>query len=360
MKKTKTRKIKKTSLGFILILFFIVAIGIGYGTVQSKLDAVGPEGEQVLFAVEKGDTLDQVTSKLYELNLIEDKLVFEVYAKYVKLTDFKVGAFRLDYGYDVKTILSTLVDASKIVPSDVVVTIIPGDWAKQIAVKMTAQMNKTTAEDLMALWNDEAYIRSLMDEYSVLTEEIFENKGVRVLLEGYLMPETYFMNPNASADSLTRRVLNQTQKVYDENKALFDAFGMSIHDAITLASVVQFEAGLVEDMKMISQVFLNRMAINMPLQSSVTVCYALYEYDSWKDCESFDNQKIDSPYNTYLYRGLPIGPITNPSKQALLATIQPTANDYYFFLADIYGDGKVYYAKTYTEHLQNEEKYLKR
>ena len=164
MKKTKTRKIKKTSLGFILILFFIVAIGIGYGTVQSKLDAVGPEGEQVLFAVVKGDTLDQVSSKLYELNLIEDKLVFEVYAKYVKLTDFKVGAFRLDYGFDVKTILSTLVDASKIVPTDVVVTIIPGDWAKQIAVKMTTQMNKTTAEDLMALWNDEAYIRSLMDE----------------------------------------------------------------------------------------------------------------------------------------------------------------------------------------------------
>ena len=360
MKKTKKRKIKKTSLGFILVLFFIVGLIASYFTIQSKLDAVGPEGEQVLFAVEKGDTLKQVTTKLYDLKLIEDQFVFEYYAKYTKLTDFKVGAFRLDYGFDAKTILNTLIDASKIVPTDVVVTIIPGDWAKQIAVKLSAQMNKTTAEDLMALWNDEDYIRSLMDEYSVLTEEMLGNKGVRVLLEGYLMPETYFMNPNASADSLTRRVLNQTQKVYDENKALFEAFGMSIHDAITLASVVQFEAGLTEDMKNISQVFLNRLAIDMPLQSSVTVCYALYEYSSWKDCENFNNQKLDSPYNTYLYRGLPIGPITNPSKQALLATIQPTANDYYFFLADIYGDGKVYYAKTYAEHLRNEDKYLKR
>ena len=131
MKKTKTRKINKTSLGFILILFFIVSLGIGFLTIQSRLDAVGPQGEQVLFVVEKGDNLDQVTNKLYALNLIHDQLVFEVYAKYARLTDFKVGTFRLDYGYDVKTILSTLVDASKIIPSDVVVTIIPGDWAKQ-------------------------------------------------------------------------------------------------------------------------------------------------------------------------------------------------------------------------------------
>ena len=360
MKKTKTRKINKTSLGFILILFFIVSLGIGFLTIQSRLDAVGPQGEQVLFVVEKGDNLDQVTNKLYALNLIQDQFVFEVYAKYVRLTDFKVGTFRLDYGYDVKTILSILVDASKIIPSDVVVTIIPGDWAKQIAVKLTAEMNKTTADELMALWNDEAYIRSLMDEYSVLTEEIFEKKGVRVLLEGYLMPETYFMNPNASADSLTRRVLNQTQKVYDENRPLFDAFGMSIHDVIILASVVQFEARLLVDMKMISQVFLNRLAINMPLQASATVCYALYEFESWKECESYENQLIDSPYNTYIYRGLPIGPITNPSKEALLATIQPIPNDYYYFLADVFGDGSVHYAKTFAEHLRNIDKYLKR
>ena len=128
---------------------------------------------------------------------------------------------------------------------------------------------------------------------------------------------------------------------------------MSIHDVITLASVVQFEAGKEEDMRMISQVFLNRMDIGMRLESSVTVCYALYEYDSWKDCENYDNQTLDSRYNTYLYSGLPIGPITNPSKLAILSTIQPKDNDYLFFLADVYGDGTVYYAKTYAEHQAN-------
>lgn len=359
-RKKKMKKIKRTSLGLFLTLFFIVVIVISFIYVNSNLSAVGPEGETESVVISKGDTLTLVSDQLYEKGLIKNQFIFENYAKFVKLTDFKVGTYYIDYGNDVKTILTTLNDASKAHPTDVVITIIPGDWAKQIAVNIAGKVDNVSAEELLSLWNDEDYIRSLMSDYSILTEQIFENKSdVRVLLEGYLLPETYFMNPLASADSLTRRILNQTQKVYDDNKALFDNFGMSIHDAITLASVVQFEAGKESDMKLISQVFINRMEIGMRLQSSVTVCYALYEYETWKDCENFKNQTIDSKYNTYMYSGLPVGPITNPSKSAILSTIQPTANDYFFFLADIYGDGTVYYAKTYTEHLANEQKYLK-
>jgi len=359
-RKKKMKKIKRTSLGLFLTLFFIVVLGFSFVFVNSNLSAVGPVGETSAVVISKGDTLTVVSDQLFEKGLIKNQLVFENYAKFVKLTDFKVGTFYVDFGSDVKTILTTLNDASKARPTDVVVTIIPGDWAKQIAENLASKVYDVSAEELLELWNSEEYIRSLMDEYSVLTEEIFENKNeVRVLLEGYLMPETYFMNPLASADSLTRRILNQTQKVYDDNKALFDNFGMSVHDVITFASVIQFEAGKESDMKLISQVFINRMNIGMRLQSSVTVCYALYEYDSWKDCESYDNQTIDSKYNTYLYSGLPVGPITNPSKLAILSTVQPTANDYYFFLADVYGDGTVYYAETYAEHLANIKKYLK-
>jgi len=354
------KKIKRTSLGLFLTLFFIVGLALSFVYVQSSLASVGPEGEKSGIVISKGDTLSVVSDQLFEKGLIKNQFIFETYAKVVKLTDFKVGTFYVDYGYDVKEILTYLNDASKARPTDVVVTIIPGDWAKQIAEKLASKVEKVSAQELLDLWNNEEYIRTLMSEYSVLTEDIFKNKkDVRVLLEGYLMPETYFMNPLASADSLTRRILNQTQKVYTENKALFDSFGMSIHDAITLASVVQFEAGKENDMRMISQVFLNRMKIGMRLQSSVTVCYALYEYESWKECESYKNQSINSKYNTYLYSGLPVGPITNPSKLAILSTIQPKENDYIFFLADVYGDGTVYYAKTFAEHEANIKKYLK-
>ena len=111
-------------------------------------------------------------------------------------------------------------------------------------------------------------------------------------------------------------------------------------------------------MGLIAQVFENRLAIDMKLQSSVTICYALYEeYKKAIDCEI--NSDIDSPYNTYLHEGLPIGPILNPGEAAIRAVLHPTANDYLYFMADIYGDGKVYYANTLEEHEANVERYLR-
>jgi UPF0755 protein len=354
-KKTKLR-LKGLGLG---LLVLILSLGVfSYFGVSNALKPIGNSETVLSFVVEEGDYLSVVSDGLIEKGLIRNALVFELFAKYQNLTDFKIGVYYLNQGMSVQDILVALNDPTAAVPKDVIITIVPGDWAKGIAQKLADQVSTVSVEELLTLWNDETYIRSLMDEYSVLTEELFVD-GVNVLLEGYLMPETYYMNPQASADSLTRRILNQTQKVYDENKAQFDASGLSVHDVFILASVVQFEAQTEEDMRLVAQVFLNRLEINMALQSSVTVCYALYEYDSWRDCENLENQQIDSRYNTYLYKGLPLGPITNPSKKSLLATLNPTDNDYLFFLADVYGDGKVYYAKTFAEHERNIEKYLR-
>ena len=107
----------------------------------------------------------------------------------------------------------------------------------------------------------------------------------------------------------------------------------------------------------IAGVFKNRLDKNMTLGSSVTICYALYEYDKPEDCET--NAGIDSPYNTYIHPGLPIGPILNPGEIALKAAIFPEKHDYLYFMADIYGDNTVYYAKTYEEHERNVNKYLR-
>ena len=107
---------------------------------------------------------------------------------------------------------------------------------------------------------------------------------------------------------------------------------------------------------MIAGVFFNRLDKDMMLQSSVTVCYALYDdLTSGEDCEV--NPDIDSLYNTYKYKGLPIGPILNPGEDAIQAVLHPTKSDYLYFVADVYGDGKVHYAKSYEEQLQNQEKF---
>ena len=138
---------------------------------------------------------------------------------------------------------------------------------------------------------------------------------------------------------------------------------MSLHELITLASIVQYEAATSEDMQRIAGVFYNRLKADMPLQSTVTVCYALYDdldrsdTDSWKACEA--STDIDSPYNTYLHSGLPVGPILNPGEEAIEAVLHPENNDYLFFIADINGvkgeAGKVYYSRTYEEHQKLQE-----
>lgn len=351
-----TKKTKLKPLSFILITFLILAIAsaFAYFYVNSNLQGKGPAGETVMVLVEEGDLLSNVSLTLQAHDLIGQPMIFETYAKLMKLTDFKVGVYKVDKGWDALEILTYLNDATNAEKNDVALTIIPGDWAKDVA-QAISEVSNYTVEAILTLWNDKTYLATLDAEYEVITPEI-DKTGVKVLLEGYLMPETYFINPNSTIEIITKRILDQTESFYIENKASFDSSSYSIHEIFTLASVVQFEASKPADMKMVAQVFYNRLNKPMRLQSNVTICYSLYTYTDWKDCEG--NKDIVSPYNTYLHDGLPLGPIDNPSATAILSTLNPTMNDYYFFIADVYGDGTVYYAKTYAEHLKNVAKYL--
>ncbi len=335
-------------------LVLIIAAVFGGLYINENLKARGPLGETVLVLVEEGDLLNDVTSTLNEHQLIGEKLIVETYAKLMKVTNFKAGVYKIDKGWDALKILTYLTNASNAQKNDVALTIIPGDWAKDIALTLES-VTEYTSTEILAYWNDPAVFDTLDQAYEVLSADA-KKTGVKVLLEGYLMPETYFINPESSLEVITKRILDQTEAFYLQNKSIFDQSDLSVHEIFTLASIVQFEASKEADMKMVAQVFYNRLDLPMRLQSNVTICYSLYSYTNWKDCEG--NKDIVSPYNTYLHDGLPLGPIDNPSAKAILATLNPTPNDYFFFIADVYGDGTVYYAKTYAEHLKNVEKYL--
>ncbi len=323
--------------------------------VSNNLKARGPAGETVLVLVKEGDLLQDVSLTLETHELINEPFIVETYAKLMKITEFKAGIYKIDRAWDTKTMLTFLTNASNAEKNDVALTIIPGDWAKDVALSIEAISNYN-AEEILAFWNDPIIFAQFDADYQVITSDIMMD-GVKVLLEGYLMPETYFLDPTSNLEVITKRLLDQTEAFYLENKATFDASNYSVNEIFTLASIVQFEASKVADMKMVAQVFYNRLNLPMRLQSNVTICYALYNYTNWKDCEG--NKDIVSPYNTYLHDGLPLGPIDNPSATAILATLNPTLNDYYYFIADVYGDGTVYYAKTYADHLKNVEKYLR-
>ncbi|OCN04616.1 aminodeoxychorismate lyase [Erysipelotrichaceae bacterium MTC7] len=347
-----SKKLKLIIISGVAIVL-VVCISL-FALYKINLEPVSSKSEEVRFQIVEGDNQSSIVSRLASEGIIKSETFAKVSAKLNGDDTFAVGLYMIDKSWSTPKILNYLTKAENIKNDEVLITFREGIWAKDIAAELEKQLG-INAEALLALWNDETFLKEAMTHYEFLTDEIF-NDQYKVKLEGYLFPETYYFNKEASLQDITYTFLNQFNVEYQKIKADVEASNMSIHEIVTLASVVQFESSTKDDMEKVAGVFYNRLNIGQKLESSVTVCYSLYEFDSWLDCEK--QYTIDSPYNTYLYEGLPIGPILNPGKEALEATLHPAKHDYYYFIADVQGDGKVYYAKTYEEHLANVEKYL--
>jgi UPF0755 protein len=175
-------------------------------------------------------------------------------------------------------------------------------------------------------------------------------------LEGYLFPDTYRVYRDATPEEVVRRLLDNFERRL-ERAGLFDkvkASGHSLHEIVTMASILEREVRGKEDRQMVADLFWRRLEEGMALQADSTVNYVTGKSTA---AASAEDLKIDSAYNTYRYRGLPPGPIGNPGLEALEAALNPTANDYWFFLTD--SEGAVHYAKNFDQHKRNKALYLR-
>lgn len=340
------KKHKIMTMGVVLALALLGSFLFVHHALNAPLEF---EDEVYHLEVLDGDSMNSVFDYLQTEGIIPNATIAKLYARYTDKSDVYIGNYVLQSGWNVKEIVDYLNETVPI--QDVVIVLKDGGWAKDFAHALELGL-EIDAQEFLNSWNDETYIRELMLDYPVLTEEIFNNQ-VRVLLEGYLYPDTYYIPDYADVDAVTRQILDNTQKNYNTIVSMIEQSDFTTHEVMILSSVVLYEAGSNEDQQMVAGVFMNRLAIDMPLQSSVTVCYALYEFEDWTDCELYVNQAIDSPYNTYVYTGLPVGPILNPNILAIENTLNYDKHDYYYFVADVYegGDGTVYYSKTYQQHL---------
>lgn len=358
VKKKKRRTPLLQKIVLVIIILLLILLGIGVYSIYESLQPVQTGSEEVKFEVDEGELTKDVADKLQKEGIIKNADSAYLYARYKHLTDIKYGVFTLDKSWDLDKLFTTLNDQNAAKKDAAIVTIVEGDWAKDAAKKF-AEVTNVSSDDLLALWNNDDWLRSQMSTYPFITEDMF-NENIRIDLEGYLAPATYEVNKETTAEEITTMVLNQTLKVYNKYAEDIAASGHSIQDIYTMASIIQYEAGTnPDDLKNVAGVFYNRLNAGMKLQSSVTVCYAIdfdKQTDNWQACEA--NPDYDSPYNTYKVDGLPPGPIENPGETALEAAIHPADNDYFYFMADVYGDGKIYYAKTLEEHEANVDKYL--
>ncbi len=194
--------------------------------------------------------------------------------------------------------------------------------------------------------------------FSVLTKKLTHLNRERFLAlaktkEGYLFPDTYTFVQNATEGEVFAEMEQNFTKRTTELRDRIAVFGKSLHEVITMASLVEGEARTEKTRQEVAGVLWRRLAIGMPLQVDAVFPYILgkntFEVTT-------DDLKVDSPYNTYKYAGLPPGPVNNPSLASILATITPTDGKYLYYLSD--KDGQMHYAVTHEEHLKNRAKYL--
>ena len=332
-----------------------VAIGALFFVFNSSVAPLTTESNEITFNIPESTAPNTVLEQLEEQNVIKSAFFAKFVMKFDNLSNIKAGIYAVDSSWSTKEVLEYINVATNAITNEVLITIPEGLWSKDIAKKIE-EVTNVTAEECLELWNNKEFLNRMIQKYEFLDESIF-NSEYHIALEGYLYPNSYYIYKETTAEEVTVRLLDWFDNVYQTIKKDVDASEYSIHEIVTFASVVQFESGKADEMPIIASVFHNRFEDGMRMESSVTVCYALYDkFNDFMDCEK--NPKIDSPYNTYLYSGLPIGPVNNPGIDALNSVLHPAKTDYYYFIADVYGDSKLIPAKTYDEHLKNVQQYL--
>ena len=300
---------------------------------------------EVGITIDQGEAVPSIIGKLWEAGLIRSPGVFRNYLQYSGLdTNLKAGDYLLSPAMSALEIVNAVQVSSS---PYITLTILPGWRIEEITNALySSGLTITPEEFLQATQNG-------LDGYSFST--CLGNHS----LEGFLFPASYTVLRETTMEEILPQILmNFEAQVTSDIKDGFTAQGLDICQAITLSSIIEREAMVVEEMPQIASVFYNRLNSGSVLASDPTVQYALGFNDVqgtwWTNPLSLDDLKVDSPYNTYLYNGLPPGAISNPGLSALEAVAFPAQTPYYYFRAACDGSGRHLFAETFNEHVANE------
>jgi len=338
---------KKIITFFVAIILIVLAGGLmlmNYYT--GSLEAIDSNSsEKIEIVIPEGATTNKIAQILLDNNLIKDVRVFKYYAKDQNIdVKFKAGKFILSKDMNMDKICMTLISSAAAVDITENFMISPGVIAEKAANQLAEQLN-LDEEVLMNLISDASQFR---DEFEFLKD----NPNIE-FLQGYLLPNTYNVYKGLSEKEIIAFLLGQFDKWYISVKPITEYTNLDLNDLITLASIIEKEAGSLEEKVLVSSVFYNRLNMDMALQSCATVNYIRGD---WKDHLSTEDISVEDPYNTYINKGLPPTPINSPSISSIEAALEPADTDYLYFLAK--GDGSSYFSETYEEHLRAKAKYI--
>lgn len=350
-----TNRIVRIILLTFFVLLIIVVVG-GYLFISTALSPMNPDNNNLVeITVPIGSTSKDVANLLEENDLIRNADIFSIYMRSQDMSDLQAGHYSFNQTMDFEQLVSVLNEGGKPIFEDIDtnITVIEGMQLEEIAAIMEEQ-TPITAEEFMAVANDEDFIADLTEQFPSLLAGIAEIENLKYPLEGYLFPATYDYIAGMSAEEMIFQMVSTMNIEYQGIREDIDQTWMTFHQVLTLASIVEKEAVTQEDRDLIAGVFLNRINAGMNLESDITVSYALGEH---REFVTYSDLEVDSPYNLYMYSGLGPGPYNSPSMSSIMAAIYPAYNDYYYFVADI-DTGEVFFTSTYEEHMELVEIYV--
>ena len=342
------------------IIVLGIFINVWFALYDNFLKPVNPDDQTtVTFKINQGDYVSTIGNHLVEQGLLRNKGIFKYMVMFKGVTsDIQYGTYQLSPSMNVSEIIDILSSGTSSVERSI--TIIPGWTVEDIAnyfYTIGAIENKA---EFLALCNDQEKFASVSHQVAQAVEA-GSISGRKYLLEGYLAPDTYRVFTTASAESLIKTLLSQTELVMDDlyasieaNEAVAEGSFVSMltqDQTIILASMIEKEAGTADDYGRVSAVFHNRLARGMRLESDPTVKYVTGSTDFILPS---DELNLDSAYNTYVIGGLPVGPICNPSKAAIEAALHPNQDyineGYLYFCSKDPSSGELQFSRTLEEH----------
>ncbi len=311
-----------------------------------ELGKVSNDDTLISVTIEQG-SIKEVAKTLKDNDLIKSELFFQIYVRLTGKINLIAADYQLSKDMGTKKIVEILSSGEGANSSQISLTFQEGINMRKVASIIADQTNNTE-EDVYSLLEDNDYLNQLVKEYWFLDSAIM-NENIYYSLEGYLYPNTYsFSSKSVSVKDILSKMLDEMDKQLSSYKSSILENHLSVHEILTLASMVELEAVTESDRRGVASVFLNRIASGMTLGSDVTTYYAAKVDMGQRDLYQSEISDCNY-YNTRCatYKGLPIGPISNPSIIAIQAVIDPDETDYYYFVADI--NKNVYFSKTSLE-----------
>ena len=338
----------------IALTVLVLVVGIGttvwnklYGNFAAPVDV--NDTTEYTFEITSGQSLNRVSANLEAAGLIRSKTVFKYYCDFVGMGQkIQIGTYSLRKNMNMTEIAEQLAagDGNPLVRN---VTLIPGESIEDFAARLVKNGTLESADKFLQLCREGT---AFQDYYYIADVLANKNAGQRkYILEGYLAPNTSEVYVTATEEEIIRKLLSQTEAVFpEEYQERADALKMTMDEVLTMASLIEKEAK-ESDFARVSAVFHNRLKAGMKLESDVTVHYVT---GVRKMALTNSELSVNNPYNTYVNKGLPPGPICNPSPAAIRAALYPdetmVAQNYLFFCAKEPESGELYFSRTLAEH----------